>query len=55
MTPVLPQCILLTLGGAESTAYRRCPEYQLIGLNTHLDDAHIDLDRLKFVILRLNP
>ena len=24
-----------------------------IGLNTHLDDAHIDMDRLKFVLFRI--
>ena len=25
-------------------------EYQLIDVNTHIHDAHIDLDRLKFVL-----
>ena len=26
---------------------------QMIGLNTHLDDAHVAMDRLKFVIFRI--
>ena len=26
---------------------------RVIGLNTHLDDAHIDMDRLKFGLFRI--
>ena len=26
---------------------------RVIGLNTHLDDTHIDMDRLKFVLFRI--